>query len=152
MDDFFPAELRIRDPPKVYEVPDVASSSLNDNEVDVWLMLHTIRDPEFPNSISELRVLTPDGVHVDETVKMISIAFKPTIEHCSMATLIGLAIRIKLFNYFGPQWHYRIFVEPGSHLEEQDINKQLADKERVAAASDNPNLMRIISHMIRDPR
>lgn len=149
MDEIFPAGTGRRDQPKVYDVPSLDEFDLNDTETDVWLMLQSIRDPEFPYSISQLKVLSPDGVHVDEALSRVSISFRPTIEHCSMATLIGLAIRIKLARHFGPRWYLDIHVHPGSHLDETDINKQLSDKERVAAAIENTNLMLVIDEMIK---
>ena len=66
-----------------------------------------------------------------------------------MATLIGLAIRIKLARHFGPRWHLDVHIDPGSHLDESDINKQLSDKERVAAAIENTNLMLVIDEMVK---
>ena len=34
-----------------------------------------------------------------------------------------------------------VIVSPGSHASEAAVNKQLNDKERVAAALENPNLL-----------
>lgn len=34
------------------------------------------------------------------------ITFTPTIQHCSMATVIGLCLRVKLKHYFPP--HYKV--------------------------------------------
>lgn len=38
----------------------------------------------------------------------------------------------------------RVYVTPGTHVNEHDINKQINDKERVAAAIENPNIKRIL--------
>ena len=37
------------------------------------------------------------------------------------------------------------------HESEKDINKQLADKERVAAAMENPNLARVVNQCLAPP-
>jgi hypothetical protein len=37
-----------------------------------------------------------------------------------------------------------VLVTPGTHTHELEINKQINDKERVAAAIENPNISRII--------
>ncbi len=37
-----------------------------------------------------------------------------------------------------------IAVTPGGHASEAAVNKQLNDKERVAAALENPNLLRMV--------
>ena len=39
-------------------------------------------------------------------------------------------------------------ITPGSHDTEQAINKQLADKERVAAALENPQLLNMVNQCI----
>ncbi|XP_026442581.1 protein AE7-like 1 isoform X2 [Papaver somniferum] len=36
------------------------------------------------------------------------ITFTPTIQHCSMATIIGLCLRVKLMRYFPP--HFKVHV------------------------------------------
>ena len=38
-----------------------------------------------------------------------------------------------------------IFVTPGTHSTEAAVNKQLNDKERVAAALENPNLLEMVN-------
>ncbi|RVX16437.1 Protein AE7-like 1 [Vitis vinifera] len=66
------------------------------------------------------------------------ITFTPTIQHCSMATVIGLCLRVKLKHYFPP--HFKvgfcictvffvdIKVSPGSHANEEsgNVEKSLA--------------------------
>ena len=39
-------------------------------------------------------------------------------------------------------------VTPGSHVSEHAVNKQLSDKERVAAALENNNLIELINQCI----
>ncbi|KAI3842154.1 hypothetical protein MKX03_012762, partial [Papaver bracteatum] len=76
------------------------------------------------------------------------ITFTPTIQHCSMATVIGLCLRVKLTRYFPPHFKLDIKVSPGSHANEESVNKQLNDKERVAAALENPNLRQLVDECI----
>lgn len=51
----------------------------------------------------------------------------------------------------GSMWQYAsvmqvdIFVTPGTHSTEAAVNKQLNDKERVAAALENPNLLAMVN-------
>ena len=80
----------------------------------------------------------------------IRINFTPTVPHCSLATLIGLCIRVKTQNYFGRQHKLDIFVSKGSHKTEEDVNKQINDKERVAAAMENENLKKLVDQCIED--
>ena len=59
-----------------------------------------------------------------------------------MATLIGLCIRVKLLRGLPPRFKVTVRVAPGSHSSEEAVNRQLADKERVAAALENGALLR----------
>jgi hypothetical protein len=66
------------------------------------------------------------------------------VQHCSMATLIGLCVRVRLLRSLPSRFKVDIFVHPGSHSSEEAVNKQLNDKERVAAALENPNLVAMV--------
>ncbi|KAJ6843921.1 putative protein AE7-like 1 [Iris pallida] len=65
-----------------------------------------------------------------------------------MATVIGLCLRVKLMQCFPPHFKVDIIVAPGSHADEASVNKQLNDKERVAAALENPNLRQLVDECI----
>ena len=39
-------------------------------------------------------------------------------------------------------------ISPGTHVSEEAVNKQLADKERVAAALENSHLIRVINECL----
>lgn len=106
--------------------------------------MRDIRDPEHPYSLEQLSVLSEESVSVDEKLGRILITFTPTIQHCSMATVIGLCLRVKLMECFPPHFKLDIKVSPGSHANEESVNKQLNDKERVAAALENPNLRQLV--------
>ena len=74
--------------------------------------------------------------------------FTPTVEHCSMATLIGLCIRVKLLRTLPSRFKLDIALAPGSHASEDAVNKQLNDKERVAAALENPSLLAMVDRCL----
>ncbi|KQK84769.1 MIP18 family protein FAM96A-like isoform X2 [Amazona aestiva] len=85
-------------------------------------IIRTIRDPEKPNTLEELEVVTENCVEVQEIGEdeyLVIIRFTPTVPHCSLATLI--------------------------------VNKQINDKERVAAAMENPNLREIVEQCVTEP-
>ncbi|OMO56906.1 hypothetical protein CCACVL1_26182 [Corchorus capsularis] len=107
-----------------------------------------IRDPEHPYSLEQLSVLSEESITVDEKLGRILITFTPTIQHCSMATVIGLCLRVKLKECFPPHFKLDIKVAPGSHADEDSVNKQLNDKERVAAALENPNLRQLVDECL----
>lgn len=55
-------------------------------------VIRSIRDPEKPNTLEELDVVTEQCVEVQELGDdeyLIIIRFSPTVPHCSLATLIG---------------------------------------------------------------
>ncbi|KAK9948621.1 hypothetical protein M0R45_004188 [Rubus argutus] len=107
-----------------------------------------IRDPEHPYSLEQLSVLSEESITVDDKLGRILITFTPTIPHCSMATVIGLCLRVKLKHCFPPHYKVDIKVSPGSHANEESVNKQLNDKERVAAALENPNLRQLVDECL----
>ena len=100
-----------------------------------------INDPEHPYSLEQLDVVSQTRVHVDDVSNRICVSFTPTVPHCSMATLIGLSIRVKLLRVLPRRMKIDISISPGSHSSELAVNKQLNDKERVAAALENANLL-----------
>lgn len=65
-------------------------------------VIRSIRDPEKPNTLEELDVVTEQCVEVQELGEdeyLIIIRFSPTVPHCSLATLIGEAdTQIRLLN------------------------------------------------------
>ena len=79
------------------------------------------------------------------------VYFTPTVSHCSLSTLIGLSILYTIQNEFlvEPGWKVIVAIAPGSHQQENEINRQLNDKERVAAALENPRLINLIDTATR---
>lgn len=65
-----------------------------------------------------------------------------------MATLIGLSLQVRLLRTLPPRFKVKVEVSPGTHTSELAINKQLADKERVAAALENSNLIHVINQCL----
>lgn len=86
---------------------------------------------------------------VDDRKNAVFVKFTPTIPHCSMATLIGLSIRVQLLRALPARFKVTVEITPGTHASELAINKQLADKERVAAALENNHLLEVINQCIR---
>jgi hypothetical protein len=65
-----------------------------------------------------------------------------------MATLIGLSIRVQLLRSLPARYKVDVAISPGSHASESAINKQLADKERVAAALENSHLIEVVNQCL----
>nr|KYP72740.1 UPF0195 protein At1g68310 family [Cajanus cajan] len=110
--------------------------------------IRDIKDPEHPYSLEELKVITEEAVEVDDQQNYVRVTFTPTVEHCSMATIIGLCLRVKLMRSLPSRYKVDIRVAPGSHATETAVNKQLNDKERVAAALENPNLLDMVDECL----
>lgn len=106
------------------------------------------------------------------------IEFNPTVPHCSLATLIGLCIRVKVQRNLPHNIKLDIFIKKGAHNTEHEseyhkkylgyqkilsfsvsfkwnhiflvVNKQINDKERIAAAMENPSLSELVEKCIKD--
>lgn len=120
----------------------------------VYDLLKTIKDPEKPNTLEELNVIYEDGIIIKQptgaNIDVVRVEFNPTVPHCSLATLIGLCIRIKLQRCMPFPIKLDIFIKDGAHTTEHEINKQINDKERIAAAMENPNLREIVEACIKE--
>lgn len=118
------------------------------DQQEIFDHIRDIKDPEHPYSLEELKVITEEAVEVDDQKSYVRVTFTPTVEHCSMATIIGLCLRVKLLRSLPPRFKVDIRVAPGSHATEAAVNKQLNDKERVAAALENPNLVDMVDECL----
>ncbi|KAF2904719.1 hypothetical protein ILUMI_01456 [Ignelater luminosus] len=131
-------------------------SPIDNNELrdTVYDFIRTIKDPEKPNTLEELNVVYEDGVMIKPptagNITVVRVEFNPTVPHCSLATLIGLCIRIKLERSIPHQMKLDIFIKKGAHSTEDEINKQINDKERIAAAMENPNLKEMVENCIKE--
>nr|XP_019945125.1 PREDICTED: mitotic spindle-associated MMXD complex subunit MIP18-like [Paralichthys olivaceus] len=85
---------------------------------------------------------------VDDAESTVGVEFTPTIPHCSMATLIGLSIKVKLLRSLPDRFKIDVHITPGTHASEEAVNKQLADKERVAAALENSSLLEVVNQCL----
>ncbi|CAJ1931048.1 unnamed protein product [Sphenostylis stenocarpa] len=101
-------------------------------------------DPEYSYSLEQLKVVTEEAIEVDDKRNYVRVTFTPTVQHCSMVTIIGLCIHVKLMRSLPSRYKVDIRVAPGSHTTVDEVNKQLRDKERIAAAMENPNIVHLL--------
>ncbi|CAL8268880.1 unnamed protein product [Boreogadus saida] len=94
------------------------------------------------------RSIDPHILQVNDEDSTVGIEFTPTIPHCSMATLIGLSIKVKLLRSLPERFKIDVHITPGTHASEDAVNKQLADKERVAAALENSQLLEVVNQCL----
>ncbi|PPR05996.1 hypothetical protein CVT26_005718 [Gymnopilus dilepis] len=117
---------------------------------EIFDLIRSIYDPEHPNTLEELRVVSAPQITVG--ANHVKVEFTPTVPHCGMSTLIGLCIRVRLLRSLPDRFKVDIFVKPGSHQSENAVNKQLNDKERVAAALENPVLLDTVEQCLSNAR
>lgn len=129
---------------------------------DVFDELSIIADPEkAPLTLTDLDVISRDQIQVRDLGpqqkglkrKSVVVWLKPTVPHCHFMLNIALAVRLRLQSCLPTlnfSWKIFIHVVEGSHLQWKEIEKQVNDKERVAAAMENRLLMTEIQRMI-DP-
>ena len=115
---------------------------------EVFEILRRLRDPEHPLTLEQLNVVSRELIEVDDARNRVVIQFTPTVPHCSMATLIGLCIRVKLLRSLPRRFKVTIMITPGAHASEVAVNKQLADKESGAAALENKHLLDVVDKCI----
>lgn len=82
------------------------------------------------------------------TLAQVLVEVTPTITHCSLATVIGLAVRVRLEQALPPGYRVDVRMKAGSHAQDDQVNRQLADKERVAAALENDSLRNMLDKMM----
>ncbi len=78
----------------------------------------------------------------------VAVDVTPTINHCSLATVIGLAVRVRLERTLPPNYRVDVRIKEGSHADDDRVSKQLSDKERVAAALENDTLRSMVNSML----
>ncbi|KAI9323845.1 hypothetical protein BX666DRAFT_1847765 [Dichotomocladium elegans] len=115
---------------------------------EVYELLRSISDPEHPLTLEQLNVTQLQHIVVDNDQNHVLVEFTPTIPHCSMATLIGLCIRVRLLRSLPERFKVDIKVRKGTHQSENAVNKQLNDKERVAAALENKHLLEVVNQCL----
>lgn len=85
---------------------------------------------------------------LDSPLQTVTVLITPTITHCSLATVIGLGVRVRLEQSLPPRFRVDVRIKEGTHSTGDEVNKQLGDKERVAAALENGALMQVIAKMM----
>ncbi|KAG0141038.1 hypothetical protein CROQUDRAFT_725846 [Cronartium quercuum f. sp. fusiforme G11] len=120
---------------------------------EIFDLIRSITDPEHPLTLEDLSVVSSDQIEVtypddEDDYPHVMVRFTPTIPHCSMATLIGLTLRVRLLRALPDRFKVDIKIKEGTHQSENSVNKQLNDKERVAAALENTHLLTVVQQCL----
>ncbi|XP_067634149.1 MIP18 family protein galla-1 isoform X2 [Eurosta solidaginis] len=98
--------------------------STTELQENIYDALRTIRDPEKPCTLEDLNVVYEDGIIVQSPTKsnasVVRIEFNPTVPHCSLATLIGLCIRVKVERSLPHNIKLDIYIKKGAHATEDE--------------------------------
>ena len=95
------------------------------DKYEIYEIIRNINDPEHPLTLEQINVVNVDNIYVDNEKKRIKIYFTPTIPNCTMSAVIGLSIKVKLLNTVSRKYKVDVLIEPGKHMTEDAINKQL---------------------------
>ncbi|KAI0881510.1 uncharacterized protein GGS22DRAFT_59051 [Annulohypoxylon maeteangense] len=127
------------------------------DEQEVYDLISSISDPEHPLSLGQLAVVNLPDIRISpspsvdadpNTLTQVLVKITPTITHCSLATVIGLGVRVRLEQALPPNYRVDVVIKEGTHSQDDQVNKQLADKERVAAALENDTLKGVLDKML----
>ncbi|KAI8940382.1 hypothetical protein NX059_004073 [Plenodomus lindquistii] len=156
-DELIPRYSPLSDP---FDAPVSASDSEDDDapeaidEQEIYDLISTICDPEHPLSLGSLSVVNLPDIRILpptsplSAISTVLVEITPTITHCSLATVIGLGVRVRLEQSLPPRFRVDVRIKKGTHSTDEQVNKQLGDKERVAAALENGTLMGVLKKML----
>ncbi|KAF2154764.1 hypothetical protein K461DRAFT_101809 [Myriangium duriaei CBS 260.36] len=140
--------------------PTIAVTDTEEEEADpidaqeIYDLISTISDPEHPLSLGALAVVNLADIQIRgpttarSRISTVEVLITPTITHCSLATVIGLGVRVRLEQALPPRYRVDVRIKEGTHSTADQVNKQLADKERVAAAMENGTLAGVVRRML----
>lgn len=121
-------------------------------------LISSISDPEHPVSLGQLSIVNIDDIHItpspalgvpdSNTIVQVTVEITPTVTHCSLATVLGLGVRVRLEQCLPPNYRVDVLCRENTHSQDDQVNKQLADKERVAAALENDSLRGVLDKML----
>lgn len=137
--------------------PEASSGEEDREEIDeqeVYDLISTISDPEHPLSLGSLGVVTLDDIAIvpptspRSRISTVRVLITPTTSACSLTTVIGLGVKVRLVNALPPRFRVDVRIKEGTSRTADEVNKQLGDKERVAAAMENRSLVNVVNNML----
>lgn len=124
------------------------------DEQEVYDLISSIQDPEHPLSLGSLGVINLEDISLvpptspRSRISTVTVLLTPTTSACSLTTVIGLGVKVRLLNALPPRFRVDVRIKEGTSTTAGDANKQLGDKERVAAAMENRSLIAVINQML----
>lgn len=124
------------------------------DEQEVYDLIAPITDPEHPLTLGSLGVVNLEDIKIipptspRSRISTVQVLITPTTSACSLTTVIGLGVKVRLVNALPPRFRLDVRIKEGTSSSADEANKQLGDKERVAAAMENRNLINMVNHML----
>ena len=156
-----PPSAHLIDPFSPAPLSDAGNLSSDDDEVvepideqEIYDLIAPITDPEHPLTLASLSVVNLPDIHLkplpppSSHLTQCTVLITPTITHCSLATVIGLGVRVRLEQALPPRFRVDVRIKDGTHNTADQVTRQLGDKERVAAALENTTLAGVIRKML----
>lgn len=147
-------------PDRVSSLEGLSDASVSDeereeiDEQEVYDLISSISDPEHPLSLGSLGVVTLDDIAIipptspRSRISTVRVLITPTTSACSLTTVIGLGVKVRLVNALPPRFRVDVRIKEGTSRTAEEVNKQLGDKERVAAAMENRSLVNVVNTML----
>lgn len=155
-----PAYPSLADPMSSPDASSISSESDEDeareeiDEQEVYDLISTISDPEHPLSLGSLGVITLEDISIipptspRSRISTVTVLLTPTTSACSLTTVIGLGVKVRLVHALPPRFRVDVRIKEGTSNTANEVNKQLGDKERVAAAMENRSLINVVNTML----
>ena len=124
------------------------------DEQEIYDLISTISDPEHPLSLGSLGVVTLADISIlapstrQSRISTVRVLVTPTTSACSLTTVIGLGVKVRLMHALPPRFRIDVRIKEGTSKTADEVNKQLGDKERVAAAMENRSLISVVGNML----
>jgi metal-sulfur cluster biosynthetic enzyme len=126
--------------------------------IDIYDAIRDIRDPEHPYTLEDLNIIKEEDIVIAPATRsgmkpILNIEISPTVPHCTLVYNIALSIRTKLDRVFAEdmnQLKLHLNIKSGTHNDASAVNRQINDKERIAAALENPDLIQLMNKLIED--
>ena len=122
------------------------------DKYEIFDIIRNIYDPEHPLTLEQINVVNLDDIFIDNENKIITVYYTPTIPNCTLSSGIGLSIKVKLLNTIDKLYKIDVLVKPGTQELEDNVNKQLCDKERVYATLEGENMLKFLGNCIKNEK
>jgi len=95
------------------------------DEQEIYDLIAPISDPEHPLSLESLGVVKLQDVHLisppdltnPAALSRVLVELTPTVEHCSLATVIGLGVRVRLEQALPPSYRVEVKIKKDTHAQ-----------------------------------